>query len=313
MTDDTFERDIAAMLAARDPGGAPAYLESVVRDRIGRDRASRTFARMLRPAGQAGSLLALVALVALAIILVQSPPRGPGATPEPSAGPAYVLSAGDGLARAEDIPLFQIGGWLIAMILLGRLLLVARNRLVTIGATLAVVALVWVATNIGSSDALAYDGGVIGAFPPSARQPDDSSIYVGVTGDQPFHVFLTLQNTSRLPVEVRGLAAPPEEQFDNEVTWPRFVAIGALPPNDMTLAAIEPFHPITIGPGDSRYFLLLGMAGTCALAEPPPGASESGSTGLDVVAITYEQLTIVHTQNVELYSPIRIWWPESCP
>lgn len=311
MNDDSFERDLAAMLAARDPGPAPARLETAVRYRIASDRGSSAGARILRVAGQAASLGAVAAVLVLAFVLIRPPSPGPGAGSAP-APTAYVLKAGDGIVSPEAPPVLQFVAWVVVLVGLGRLALRARARWLMSATTLAIVGWIWVAANVGASDALVQEGGVFGALPPSARQPDTSSMFIGVDGDQPFHVVVTVTNGSRLPLVIRGLARDTRDPVRIPPIFPRFVALGLLPPTDMRLEATQPFHPVTVAAGESVDLNILGMAGACALSVPPAGRIAGGFTTLESVSLVYEQLTIVHTQSVPLSYKVSIWWPDEC-
>lgn len=311
MTNETFEESLRAMLADRDPGPAPARLEALIRERVASDRVRRPATRLLQLAVPAASLAAVAALLVLALVMVRPTATGPGAGPA-SAPEIYVLTPGDGVVDAATLPIVQIVAWALVLVGLWRLAGRARSRWLTIATTLAVVGWIWVAANAGNSDALVQQSGVFAALPQSERQPDTSSMFVGVDGDQPFHVVVTVTNASRLPLVLRGLASNERVEVQDPPLLPRFVALGVLPPSDTRLEAVQRFAPVTVAAGGSVDLDILGMAGSCALAAPPANRIGGGFTKLDSVNLMYEQLTIAHAQSVTLSYTVNIWWPDEC-
>lgn len=310
MNDDSFERDLAAMLAARDPGPAPASLSVAIRTRITDADAGRWSWSVRRLTGAAISTTALAAAVIVAVALFRGPVEGSGgvATPVPT-GP-YSLAAGDGVTSPESVPIVQIVVWLGVLAAIAYTARRIPTRLVTVAATLGVVGWIWVVANIGTSDALVHQGGIAGASPLSVRQENEPGMYIGVDGDQPFETVLTVTNASRLPLELRGLVPDPFP-VDPPIS-PRFVGLATLS-REGGPDRVRPFRPVTLEPGGSVDLAVLGKAGTCAVATPPPDRIAGGGTSLESVDLAYEQLTILHVQSVALREPIRIWWPDRCP
>jgi hypothetical protein len=188
----------------------------------------------------------------------------------------------------------------------------SRRRRITIAATLAIVALAWAAANIGTSDALG-PGGAWGVGPVAETQPDSADepgLFLGVQGDQPFHVVFTVHNDSPWPLELRGLVPTQDPDVEEPPLFPRFVALGRFPTGNLVIDEVVPFQWTTLAPGDRIELMVLGMAGRCALAAPPDGGG--GISSIATVDVVYEQLTVVHTQRLELDEPINVWWPGTC-
>jgi hypothetical protein len=312
MTDDAaFERDLRAMLAAREPGPPPATLATVIRTQLIDDRSTSRFATSARAVSAAG-LVAIAAAVILAVVVARPVVVAPGATPSPGSSEPYLLKAGDGLADPLFVPLVQAIGWLAILFGLAILAFRSHRRLVTISATLAIVGWVWVAANAGTSDALTIDGGTWALNPSSSQQPDEPGDFLGVDGDQPFHLILTVTNASRLPLELRGLAPSDLRERRDPPIVPGFVALGSFPTRDIIMEKVRPFAPVTVPPNGTVDLVLLGMAGSCALSVPPAGRIGGGFTSLESIDLVYEQLTIVHTERLPLAERVNVWWPDSC-
>jgi hypothetical protein len=316
MTDDAtrrdpeFERDLRAMLAGRDPGPAPSTLAGSIRSRLGNERAPGRLTGLIRVAAAAAILVATIVVVAF--VAGRPIDTGPAATPSPVAA-ARPIQAGDGIADPTFTPVAQSLAWIAVVVGLAALALRARRRRIAIAATLAIVALVWGAANLGTSEALS-PGGAWGVGPVSEAQPDPDApgVFLGVEGDQPFHVVFTVTNDSPWPLELRGLVSTHDLQVDAPPLVPRFVALGAFPTPNLIVDDVVPFRPTTLAPGDRTFLFVLGLAGSCALAAPFEGREASGSTSVSTVDLVYEQLTIVHTQQLELDEPVNVWWPDSC-
>jgi hypothetical protein len=315
MSEDPFERDLRTMLARRDPGPAPATL--LHRVEAEREGAPRRLGRL--PTGLiwlASAGLTAVVAVALVMALGQRPaPIGPGASPAPVTSGA-TLQAGDGAADGSFVPLAQGALGVIVLSVLVRVVLTSSYRPLTVAATLAAVGVVWIALNISNSDALVHEGGVSGVDPPSAEQDDQPGTFLGVRGNMPFHVFLTVTNTSRWPLELKGFVPVPV-QSDLPQLGPRFVALGFYPTVPPALPeAAPPFRSTVLAPGGMVDLVLLGMAGDCALPVPPirpSGETGGGFSSITSVRLVYDQLTMIHTEDVVLRDAVNIWWPDQCP
>jgi hypothetical protein len=310
MTDDaTFERDLRAMLTARDPGPAPAGLAFVVRERIRSDQQPRRIARWGAWIGAAGAVAATAAvfIVALWVANPVGPGPGPGASLTPDATPPYVMQAGDGVVTGEHVPLFQ---GLAALIAFAALLLVAirtKGKRQGIAAALGSLVIAFVVVTIGTSDALVFRDGVYGVTPYRTVSDGEPGLYVAVTGDQPFHLVLTVTNGSRLPLDLLGLIEPESLRAGPDgvsPVLPRFVGIARLPDWDVVLTSAQSFERVTIPAGAQVTVAVLGMAGVCAL--PAAGPDGQGGIDLEHVGLVYEQLTIVHTQDFTLPEPVKI-------
>jgi hypothetical protein len=315
MSQDPFDRDLRSMLSRRDPGPAPATLiHRVVAER---ESAGRWFGGL--PAGLvwlASASLAAVMALALVVALGQHPaPIGPGASQAPAAT-GTSLVAGDGAVDGSFVPLAQGAVGLLVLGVLVRVAFRAPSRPLAVATTLAAVGVVWVGLNISHSDALVHQGGVSGVVPASAEQDDQPGTFLGVRGNAPFNVFLTVTNTSRLPLVLEGFVPSPVPA-DLPQLGPRFVALGMYPTSPGQAAEdAPPCRPMRLEPGGMVDLVLLGTAGECALPVPPirpNGETGGGFTSISSVDLVYEQLTMVHTQAVALSDPVNVWWPDQCP
>jgi hypothetical protein len=315
MSQDPFERDLRAMLARRDPGPAPATL--IHRVEAERQSAPRRFGGL--PAGlvwlASASLTAVVALALVAALGQRPAPIGPGASQAPAA-PSTGLRVGDGAADGSFVPLAQAAVGLVVLGILARIAFRARSRPLAIGATLAAVGVIWVALNLSHSEALVHESGISGVVPASSEQDDEPGTFLGVRGNVPFHVSLTVTNASRLPLVLEGFVPSPVYS-DLPQLGPRFVALGIYPPAaDQTIDDAPPFRPMRLEPGGMVDLVLLGAAGDCALPVPPTrpnGEVGGGFSSISSVDLVYEQLTMIHTQAVALRDPVNVWWPDQCP
>jgi hypothetical protein len=210
------------------------------------------------------------------------------------------------------VPLFQIVVWVVVLAAMVRAMIRTRDRRLTITLTLVIVGWGWIAANIGASEALVHESGIAGVMPPSAVQGDEPGTFVGVDGDKPFHVVMTVTNASRLPLELRGLVVSTVPDTHDPPLGPRFVALGTFPTGNIVLDEVQAFRPVTLQSGAMVDLVVLGMAGSCALAAPPADRIGGGFTWLDSVNLVYEQLTIVHSEPVLLSDRVNVWWPDSC-
>lgn len=310
MTDDELDGDLRAMLARRDPGPVPAALTVAIREQIVADRRPSRFPALRAWAGGAAAVGAIATVIVLAIVIGRPSDGGPGSSVAPDAQPPYAIQAGDGVVIGEHVPVFQA---LAALVVFAALLLVTlrtRGKSMGIASALGCLGIALIALTIGKSDALVFRDGGYGVTPGRSAPDAAPGLYVAVTGDQPFHLVVTITNGSQLPLELQGLVEPAVLRFgtdETSATLPRFVAIAALPGVDMDLSLAQPFRPVTIPPGAQLNVDVLGMAGTCAI--PAAGPDGEGGIVMEHVGLVYEQLTIVHTQDFLLPEPVHITTP----
>ncbi|MBA2721269.1 MAG: hypothetical protein H0U52_18810 [Chloroflexi bacterium] len=310
MSEETFERDLRAALAMRDPGPAPAHLEAVVRQRLATDPRPRRLQIVATP-------LASIALVAAAVIIaiVVSRPIevGPGSAPGPSTLP-HQIAPGDGVVTDVPQPITQAVTALIACAVLFLTALQASRRRTRIGASLAALLILVVCVTIGTSDALG-DAGMFGVTPTREPGEGETGAVLSVTGDDAFTVLVSLRNTSRLPLTILGIADGGTIEVGSGpgamATLPRFAGVGFFPGMELNLATILPFHPRALDPGAEVHLALRGLAGTCAVATRPP--SNDASYEIREVPLVYEQLTITHTQTIRFVESIHVPSRMPCP
>jgi hypothetical protein len=288
------------MLAARDPGPAPAGLATAVRARLDADRGPRRLWSIGRLAAATAGVTGLATVLVLALVVARPLPTGPGSSPLPSATGPYTIQPGDGVVTGEYYPIAQT---IAALLAFASLFVVARtsaDRRAIIGASLGMALIGLAAASIGTSDAIAFVGGGSGVTPSGDGPPDSPGMYVSVTGDRPFVLILTVTNTSRLPLTIEGL---PEQGLllANGQTQPRLVGLGRLP-RCCDAGSIERFRPVTLEPGGAVDLAIGGMAGSCAI--PPGGPTDGQFSSFETIPIVYEQLTIRHTAEVTLPEPV---------
>ena len=308
MIDDAiFERDLRAMLTARDLGPPRSELSDQIRVRLVTDR-RRGLGRRIETLVAAVGLIA--AAVVVAFILSRPIATGPGASPAPTLTPPYALAAGDGVVDAEP-PVAQAAIALMAIVALAAVALTRTRRQARIAVWLATLTAILVALSVGRSDGLGFRNGMYGVSPGRETGPQDDSMGVAVTGDQPFTLVLTVTNVSRLPLTVLGLQRPEvPEGASGPILTARFVGLGIQPPGTPDGAQTTRFHPVTIGPGEELDLAVLGMAGACAV--PSPGPDGSGGYALDTVPLVYEQLTIQHAEDFPIPLSVGIATSDPC-
>lgn len=309
MTDDaTLERDLRALLAARDPGPAPIELAVHVRRAMTVDRRPSILGGLSRVVAAAGLVAAL-----LVVALIASRPAVtvPAASPALSPPVPYVMAAGDGVATEVDAPGLRYAAFLVVGGGLFVTTIVTTSRRTRIGAALGGLVLALVALSIGTSGAIEF-GGLFGVNQTrSAVEGETGDVILAVEGDERFYVFEELRNTSKVPLTILGLGPSGSAEVGGYpglqsamATLPRLVAIGRLPGHDLTVEAILPFEPASVEPGDSLSVAILGFGGTCASPVPVDGDAEPYT--VDRLDIVYEQLAIIHTQTLELAAPITV-------
>jgi hypothetical protein len=311
MTDERFERELRAMLAARDPGLAPSRLAGSVRTRLSEDqrRARSSVPRWL--ARGAVALGAAGLMVAAAVVLVRPSSIGPGAVPSPSSavvGPTPV-AAGSGIAAPAGTPTVQLA--LLAAAVVGLLIAGARTRRKgsAVVSTLLIVGLVGSALGFSALEPLGRRSGAFGAGPVEQLP---SGAYA-VTGGGSFWVALTVTNVSPLALTLRGLdPGAPGEIFEGETgsPGPDFVGLGLLDQRFGPEGAMA-FQPVELAPGASVDVILLGSSGDCAL--PSLQGWNGTSVNFVSVALQVEQLTVIKTATMPLDQEILVPVRGDCP
>jgi hypothetical protein len=311
VTDDgSFERELRAMLARRDPGPGRGNLADRVRAEIARAPRSGRL-NLIGRAAAAGAAMLAAATVLLVVVVVTRPiGTGPGSSPGPAPVAPYVLRAGDGLVDGDHPPIVQAIAVLLAV--LGLILVVREvpNRWYRVAAAVGMLVLGLAVSTVGRSDALQFVDGFFGVQPAGNASPDSSGMVVGVTGDAAFSVRLTVTNTTGLPLEIEGLQPGPTLEIDGS-SQPRLVGLGLLPAS-ADPAEVRMFEPTSVPAGGRAELEILGMAGACAAPDLVQNGGRFAS--FEEIEIVYEQLTIWHTASIRLPEAVVI--PESgatCP
>ncbi len=218
------------------------------------------------------------------------------------------LQPGDGVVKGLESPAPQV---LVAVIFIAFLIGVAwrwptrRLRIVAIVGVVAILAVGW---TIGRSDALGFRSGAFAVQPSRADTSGTSGMIVAANADGPFTLLLTLTNTSALPLDLLGL--PDSVAVDAVSPYPpRFVGVGILDPKLFDSSSARPLKRVTVAPGEQIDLAFLGRAGPCATAT---GSSDSGYS-LDRVKLAYEQLSLVHVQEVVLPEAVVVPAVFPCP
>lgn len=308
MNDDAvFEREIRSMLGRRDPGSAPAHLSDAVVERLRRDGERSRLKARGRPVLNAAAGLAAVIVLAL---IVLGRPSGPGAKPDvgptPSSPPSLV--AGDGVMATVNPSLLHLALGGTALIGLGVLAARATRRIVGYAAVTAILAIIWVGSMIGTSDALDQGTGAFGVEPLMERPVGFASgVFVRAEGDAEFRILVGVTNLSRLPLDVVGVA-PGGYQIEDADRLPRIVGVGYLPYDDCCLPSRgRAFSRLHLDPGQSVQLVVLARAGRCASATVDIGAAQ-----IDSLPLVYEQLTLLHTAEVQFQEPVSILNDGNC-
>jgi hypothetical protein len=177
----------------------------------------------------------------------------------------------------------------------------ARRRAVGYGAITAMLGMVWIGSMIGTSDALGHSGGF--GVDPFIERPAgfESGMFVRADGDVEFRVLVGVTNSSRLPLDLVGIA-PARTEIPDLDRLARIVGLGYLPDDDCCLPSrARPFERLHLDPGELIHLVILGRAGRCATATVETGASQ-----IDSLPLVYEQLTLLHTASLQLDEPISI-------
>jgi hypothetical protein len=296
MNDDIFERDLRALLAARDPGPAPAALAMLVGSRLETDHGPQRLVAMGRWAGTAAVLAALAAVLILTVVVSRPTAVTPGSSPLPTPAQPYSIQPGDGVVTEDHVPVAQEIAALVALAGLFVMVRLTTDRRVRIGAILGIALIVLVTARIGTSDAIGFVGGVTSVEPGASGASDPPGMHVSVTGDRPFTIIVTITNTSRLPLTIEGLPVQGTNTVNGR-TQPRLVGLGAHSVC-CTATAVQPFQPTILQPDGSVDLAIGGLAGDCAV--PPFTSAAQRYSSFDQVSFVYEQLTIWHTAVVTL-------------
>ncbi len=302
MNDDAvLETDIRAMLGRRDPGSAPPQLGDAVVERLRHERGRSRLSARSRPL--VNTVAGLAAVIVLAVIVLGRP-SGPGSSPALSPAPSILpaLVSGDGVVATAGPPVLQF--LLAAGLVIGLGVLAARapRRSVGYAAVTAILAMVWIGSMIGTSDALEQGGGSFGVEPFRERPSGfDHGVFVNAEGDIEFRIVVGLANASRLPLDLIGVV-PRDLGIPDPERLSRIVGLGYLPQEDCCLPSqARPFDRLHLEPGDSVQLVVLGRAGRCATS-----SVEAGAMVIDTLPLVYEQLTLLHTAAVALSEPIEV-------
>jgi hypothetical protein len=310
--DTTFELDLRAMLAARDPGPAPAALSGSFRARLDAEPRRRSRAVMGRWGEAAAALAGITAVVVLFVLAGRQIATTPGASLLPVPAAPYTIRPGDGVVAGDYLPLAQLVVGSVVFAGLAQWFVRSTDRRRRIISAAGMLLVVLVGVSIGTSNAVGYVTGISGLEGGRVGPQERPGLFVDAAGDAPFTAYLTVTNTSRLPLEIEGITAPPILE-PGMIVNPRFVGVGILPDTsvDLTTAPREPFVPRTLQPDESIDLALLGMAGQCAVIPRDPATT--AYTWIDRVGIVYEQLTVRHSAEVILPDPINVSTSETCP
>ena len=287
MTDDAvFEHELRSMLGRRDPASAPAHLGDAVVERLRGDRERSRLQSRGRAALNAAAGLAAVVILA---VVVLGRPAGQGSTPIATPAPSTLpsLVPGDGVSAAANPPLVHLALAGAALIGLGVVAARAKRRPVGYAAVTAMLGVIWIGSMIGTSDALAEAGGAY-AVEPFRDRPSgfENGVFVKADGDDEFRIVVAIANTSRLPLDLVGLA-PDETSVPSPDRLPRILGLGYLPDDDCCLgSAARPFTRMRLDPGEAVQLVVLGRAGRCATS-----AVESGATLINSLPLLYDQLS----------------------
>lgn len=169
-------------------------------------------------------------------------------------------------------------------------------------AVTGILGIVWIGSMIGTSDALEESGGAFGVEPFLERPAGfENGVFVDADGDDEFRIVVAIANTSRLPLDLIGVV-PRVVDLEFRERLPRVVALGYLPADDCCLPSrARSFSRLRLEPGESVQLVVLGRAGRCATS-----TVEVGATLIDSLSFLYDQLTLLHTAEIQLTEPISI-------
>lgn len=307
MTDETVERDLRAMFAARDPGAPPSRLETVVRDRIATDTSGRRWPAALRWGIGAAALVSVVALVLALGTARLSGPIDDGAGTDLTPSTAFDPNAtGAGIVeRPVDFPT----SLLVAAALVAAAGIAARRvrgQWVRSGLILLAAVAALFAYAIGTATFVDFrDGGwQYGTGWAETSGEAEGSDLAG--GDQKFEVgpngVLTfgfdLHNRGALPLTIVGVTP------QAGMAWGEVSAVGLVRNPDVydinDPATTRVFVPTQISPDQRLFLVVAGRASRCALPPgSPPDQNGSGAT-FGSVEVVYEILGVRRVSTVEL-------------
>jgi hypothetical protein len=304
MTDDRLERDLRQFFVARDPGPAPLSVRdavSAVPDTTPPSGIGGFLGRALPPLAAAAVLVVLVTVLAsLQLVSFDGAGATPVIGPTPSSVPSLV--AGDGVMATVNPSVLHLALAGTALISLGVVAARAKRRVLGYGAITALLGIVWIGSMIGTSDALEKGTGAFGVEPFMERPGGfEKGVFVRAEGDDEFRILVGVTNTSRLPLDLVGVA-PGQYQIPDADRLPRIVGVGYLPDDDCCLPSrARAFTRLHLDPGQSVQLVVLGRAGRCATE-----TVDVGATQIDSLPLVYEQLTLLHTAAVHLEEPVSI-------
>jgi hypothetical protein len=310
MTDDTaFERDVRAMLAARDPGPAPTHLEVVVRGRL------MESPRRSRRGPAIGWALGVAALAILAVVVLRA--RGAiGLLPiDPGTGAATPTTfdptaTGSGLVdRPSDV--FPVWFIVAAAIVVGGYAAVRiRRRWPRLGAIGLAAAVGLGAYGLGTAPFVEWRTGAYkfgqgweettspqdGTFvePP---ERDQATFAVGPGGILTYGFDVT--NSAKVPITILGVAPDAGAR-----AWGVVNAVGLLDDSDM-FDISQPDHthrfsPIQVEPDQRVFLIVAGRAAACALPPGSPPDPNGGGASFASVDVVYEILGLRRVTAVDL-------------
>jgi hypothetical protein len=309
--DMNVERDLRAMLAARDPGASSAALAVRIRnERAAQLKESRRLPLRLAGIGTAIGAIAALVLV-LAGLATRSSVTNPGSMPSsvPVVGPAAV-PIGAGVTAPAGAPILHILALAIVILALGFVSWRTPRKGIAVATALAAVAVGFGVVIFILAQPVGRRAGASGASPVAVSADGQSLVVLGA-GD--FWVETTLTNVSSLSLVIQGLemrGAAGDVNAMAGITPPGFVGIGLIDGSFGPEGAI-PFHTVELAPDASVDVILHGVAGACALPSIPP---DGGSTvTFTSVELQIEQLGVTRTVSMPLDQPIGIYQRPGCP
>lgn len=314
MTDDAFERDLRAMLAARDPGPAHARLEAEVRARLASDLARRRWPAAIRWGIGAAALVSVTALVVALGTVRWSGLIDGGALPSPFP-PFDPGAAGAGVVeRPSGFPTSLLVTLAIVVVAVTARWVGGRWRRPVAVVLAALVGLG--AFGIGTADFVEFDQGGwqygLG-FIADDPTPDDAAHDPGLLVQATFQVapggILTfgfdVHNRGTLPITIVGFTP------QTGMAWGEVSAIGLVRNPDAydirDLATTRVFVPTQVSPDQRLFVVVAGRASTCALAPGRPPDPNGAGASFGSVEVVYEILGVRRVSTVQL--PFSGWLP----
>jgi hypothetical protein len=322
MDEDRLDREMKAVLRARDPGPAPSVLLQRVAAIPDREPvtmaalARRTLSRFAQPVAAAVALVAVAALLLMRQFSVV-PAVGPGVGGTSGTVPFDPTIEGAGVYAGST-------GFEIIVILLVALTLaflaIARIRLPALRAVLVGSAVVvgLGAVAIDNYDALESNGIIwypgVGAV--RNTPPDGAMLPEGERPSQAFAVepsgILTfgfdVHNQGPFPITVLGIV--PDRR---DLAFGRFTAAGWMG-DESGVGTVEPerFAPLTLQPDGYQVLAVAARASPCAVARDTSGDALSAGAGVQEIQVAYEILGIRKVATLQLPKVIRISLDPNC-